>query len=63
VDTQKVLPFGTPAEVRAQVLERCRVFSKDGGFIFNTIHNIQARTPVENIVSMLDAVKEFGGRN
>ncbi len=63
VDTQKVLPFGTPAEVRAQVLERCRVFSKGGGFIFNTIHNIQARTPVENIVAMLDAVKEFGGRN
>jgi hypothetical protein len=63
VDTQKVLPFGTPAEVRAQVLERCQVFSKGGGFIFNTIHNIQARTPVENIVAMLDAVKESGGRN
>ena len=63
VDTQKVLPFGTPAEVRAQVLERCRVFSQDGGFIFNTIHNIQARTPVENIVAMLNAVQEFGGRN
>ncbi len=59
VDTQKVLPFGTPDEVRAQVLERCRVFSKNGGFVFNTIHNIQARTPVENIVSMLEAVKEF----
>ena len=63
VDTQKVLPFGTPTEVRDQVLERCRVFSKDGGFIFNTIHNIQARTPVENIVAMLDAIQEFGGRN
>ena len=61
VDTQKVLPFGTPAEVRDQVLERCRVFSRDGGFIFNTIHNIQARTPVENIVAMLAAVKEFEG--
>jgi hypothetical protein len=61
VDTQKVLPFGAPAEVRAQVLERCRVFAQDGGFIFNTIHNIQARTPVENIAAMLDAVKEFNG--
>ena len=42
VDTQKVLPFGTPAEVREQVLERCRVFAPGGGFVFNTIHNIQA---------------------
>jgi len=62
VDTQKVLPFGTPAEVRAQVLERCEVFARDGGFVFNTIHNVQARTPVENIVAMIDAVREFSGQ-
>ena len=62
VDTQKVLPFGTPAEVREQVLERCRVFAPGGGFVFNTIHNIQARTPVENIIAMIDAVNEFNGR-
>ena len=61
VDTQKALPFGSPAEVRRQVLERCEVFSKNGGFVFNAIHNIQARTPVENIVAMLDAVHEFNG--
>ena len=61
VDTQKVLPFGTPAEVRAQVEERCRVFSPGGGFVFNAIHNIQANTPVENIVAMLEAVRKFRG--
>ncbi|MCI1304890.1 MAG: methyltransferase [Lachnospiraceae bacterium] len=61
VDTQKVLPFGTPAEVRAQVLGRLKIFSKGGGYIFNTIHNIQCNTPVENIVAMVDAVKEFNG--
>lgn len=61
VDTQKALPFGTPAEVRAQVLERCGIFSQNGGFVFNTIHNVQAGTPVENIVAMLDAVHEFNG--
>jgi hypothetical protein len=61
VDTQQVLPFGTPAQVREQVLQRCEVFSKDGGFVFNTIHNIQAQTPVENVVAMMDAVREFGG--
>jgi uroporphyrinogen-III decarboxylase len=61
VDTQKVLPFGTPAEVRAQVLERCGIFSKGGGFVFDAIHNVQARTPVENVVAMIDAVHEFNG--
>ena len=62
VDTQHVLPFGTPEEVRAQVLERCEIFSKNGGFVFNSIHNVQACTPVENIVAMIDAVHEFNGR-
>jgi uroporphyrinogen-III decarboxylase len=62
VDTQKTLPFGTPAEVRSQVLERCEIFSKNGGFVFDTIHNIQARTPVENIVAMVEAVREFNGQ-
>ncbi len=62
VDTQQVLPFGTPAQVREQVLERCEVFSANGGFVFNTIHNIQAQTPVENVVAMMDAVREFQGR-
>ena len=61
VDTQRVLPFGTPAEVREQVMQRCEVFSMNGGFVFNTVHNVQAATPVENIVAMLDAVHEFNG--
>ena len=62
VDTQRVLPFGTTAEVREQVLRRCEVFAEGGGFVFNTIHNVQAGTPVENIVAMLEAVHEFNGR-
>jgi len=61
VDTQKTLPFGTSEEVRRQVLERCEIFSQDGGFVFNAIHNVQARTPLENIVAMIDAVHEFNG--
>ena len=59
IDTQKILPFGTPDEVRAQVKERCEIFGKDGGFVFNAIHNVQAGTPVENIVAMLDALKDY----
>ena len=61
VDTQQTLPFGTPNEVRSEVLERLRIFSPSGGFVFNTIHNTQARTPVANIVAMVDAVQEFNG--
>jgi len=61
VDTQKVLPFGTPEEVRKQVLERCEIFAPGGGFIFNAIHIVQCGTPVENIVAMINAVHEFNG--
>src|ERR1039457_6142670 len=61
VDTQKTLPFGTPQEVRDEVLRRCEIFAPGGGFVFNSIHNLQAGTPVENIVAMLDAVHEFNG--
>jgi len=61
VDTQQVLPFGTPAEVREQVLRRCEVLARGGGFVFNPVHNVQARTPVENLVAMFEAVREFQG--
>jgi hypothetical protein len=59
IDTQKMLPFGKPEEIREQVLRNCEIFSKDGGFVFNAVHNIQANVPVENIVAMLDAIREF----
>jgi hypothetical protein len=62
VDTQRVLPFGSPREVREQVLERLRVFSAGGGFVFNAIHNVQAQTPVANVLAMLNAVHEFNGQ-
>ena len=61
VDTQHVLAFGTPAEVREQVLRNCEVFARGGGYVFNTVHNVQARTPVQNIVSMFQAIREFSG--
>ena len=59
VDTQKILPFGTPDQVREQVKQRCEIFGKNGGYVFNSIHNIQANTPTENIVAMLEALKNF----
>ncbi len=59
VDTQKVLAFGTPKDIEKQVLEQCNVFSKNGGFIFNTVHNVQANVPIENLVAMIKAYQKF----
>jgi hypothetical protein len=60
VDTQKVLPFGTPEEVKSHVLKECEILAPDGGFVFNTVHNIQANVPLENVVAMLEAIRGFG---
>ncbi|HIJ52188.1 MAG TPA: methyltransferase [Planctomycetes bacterium] len=56
VDTQHTLPFGTADEVREQVAERVRIFNQKNGFVFNTIHNIQCNTPVENVLAMFEAL-------
>jgi hypothetical protein len=63
VDTQKVLSFGTPGEVKEQVIQQCEILSRGGGFVFTTVHNVQANVPVENLVAMLDGIKEFNGNN
>lgn len=60
VDTQRTLPFGTPEEVRAQVRERIRTLGPGGGFVFNTIHNVQAGVPVENLIALYQAVRQYG---
>ncbi|MFW6214298.1 MAG: uroporphyrinogen decarboxylase family protein [Spirochaetota bacterium] len=59
VDTQKTLAFGSPEEVKADVIKSCRVFGQGGGFVFNAVHNVQARSSTENVVSMIEAVREF----
>jgi hypothetical protein len=60
VDTQRTLPFGTPQEVRTEVRERIRAFGPGGGFVFNPVHNVQALVPVENVLAMYQAVREYG---
>ncbi|MCK5209423.1 MAG: hypothetical protein KAQ79_15420, partial [Cyclobacteriaceae bacterium] len=59
VDTQKVLSFGAPEDVKKQVQTQCEILSKNGGFVFNTVHNTQATVPIENIVAMLETLKSF----
>jgi hypothetical protein len=56
VDTQQTLPFGKPDQVRRQVAERVRIFGQTNGYVFNTVHNIQCNTPVENILAMFRAL-------
>lgn len=62
VDTQRVLAFGTPDEVRRQVYQQCEILGEGGGFIFNAVHNIQANVPVENVIAMFETLKEINGR-
>lgn len=58
IDTQKALPFGTPEEVRQQVKERIDIFGPGGGFIFNSIHNVQAGVSVENLLALYETFIE-----
>jgi uroporphyrinogen-III decarboxylase len=62
VDTQRVLPFAKPDVVEDQVLQLCEIFSKNGGFVFTTVHNIQANVPINNIIAMFNAIKKFNGQ-
>jgi len=59
VDTQGVFAFGKPKEVKDQVKRQCEILNMKGGFVFNTVHNIQANVPFENVVAMLDALKDL----
>ncbi len=61
IDTQRTLPFGTPEEVRAEVRERLRIFTPGGGFVFAPIHNVQAGVPVENLLALFEALREYRG--
>jgi hypothetical protein len=59
VDTQGVFAFGTPLQVKEQARRQCEILNKNGGFVFNTIHNIQANVPFENVTAMLEVLKEL----
>lgn len=60
VDTQNIFPFGSPSQVKEDVIWRMNILKKDGGFVFNTIHSIQPDVPPENIVEAFRAAKVFG---
>jgi uroporphyrinogen decarboxylase len=60
-DTQRVLPFGTPDEVREDVKRRIDLLAPDGGFVFQTIHNVQSDVPPRNLEALLETVWRYGG--
>jgi len=59
VDTSAILNLGNPEDVRKDVLKRCEILSRGGGFVFAPIHNILAEVPAENIIAAYKAVSEF----
>jgi len=60
VDTQNVFPHGTRQQVKDEVRRRIEDLAPGGGFVFNTVHNIQADVPPENIMAMWEALQEYG---
>ena len=60
VDIQETLPRGTPEQVREEVRRRMEAGKPGGGFIICTAHNIQPDTPLDNVLALIEAYREFG---
>jgi uroporphyrinogen decarboxylase len=60
VDTHRVLPFGTPEDVRREVHRRIQDLGPGGGYVLCSVHNIQPEVPPENVVAVFDAAHELG---
>jgi uroporphyrinogen decarboxylase len=60
IDSSRILPWGTPAQVRSQVHRVIRTLGPGGGYILNSVHNIQPGVPLENLLAMFEAAREFG---
>jgi uroporphyrinogen decarboxylase len=58
LDIQQTLPFGTPQQVKAEVITRLKTIGRDGGLIIGPTHNIQLDTPLENFWSMLETIRQ-----
>ena len=63
IDTQHTLPFGTPDEVYREVINNIEIFADGGGYVFNSVHNVQSNVPLENILAMFKALNEVRGIN
>jgi hypothetical protein len=59
IDTQKTLAFCKPKEIREEVKKLMDIFRPNGGFVFGTVHNIQANVPIDNVITMIDTYKSY----
>jgi uroporphyrinogen decarboxylase len=60
IDTQHVLPRASPEEVRSHVRRNVEALKPGGGYVFNSVHNIQGDIPPANVLALFDAALEFG---
>jgi uroporphyrinogen decarboxylase len=60
IDTHRILPFGTPEEVRQEVRRVMQILGPGGGYMVASVHTIMNDVPPENVLAMVDAVEEFG---
>jgi len=60
IDTQRVLPTGTPAEVREEVRRVINILGPGGGYMVSSVHTVMNDVPPENVLALVDAVEEFG---
>jgi uroporphyrinogen-III decarboxylase len=59
VNTQSTLPFGSPEEVRTEVQRLIEIFRRNGGFVFATVHNIQANIPLPNLIALFETISHY----
>jgi len=60
IDTQRILPYGTPEQVDKEVKKRIEELAPGGGYVLNSVHNIQADVPPENVLAMFKAAEKYG---
>jgi uroporphyrinogen decarboxylase len=60
IDTQRVLPYGSPTDVREEVKRRIGELAPRGGFVVAAVHAIQPDVPPENILAMAEATRKYG---
>jgi uroporphyrinogen decarboxylase len=61
IDTQQVLPHGTPEQVAAETRRIIDILGAGGGYVLNSVHNIQADVPPENIIAMFQTARDYHG--
>ena len=59
IDTQKTFPLGTPKQVKEEIRRNIELLNSGGGFVFSTVHNIQKDVPIDNIIAMIEVIKEY----